>query len=197
MVQQKGWRNDAGRNNPSCVARYRTTKALDMEQGMFVRNPGIIFSLCRTRIKKGVELLERLITSPVNTYMIRKGLALAVLMSLLWPSAPIRWQHQSAFSHTNSHVSPVSGCEVLNKIDSHLGLDQVTLHAAKPWIRRFSLPTAVKDQFGTVSLLANNELHLEDPFYASSRFGFFAVLARSWQFQWRTALSPRAPSLVS
>ena len=146
--------------------------------------------------KRGVEF-ERLSASPVKTYMIRAGLILAVLMSLLLPVAPIQRENQSSSVPAGDHVLATSGCHLTDVSDICASPVHEIFHLIKPWNRRFSLPIVLNGLICSVAVDAQNELRPENPFDASSRFGFFAAMARSWQFQRRAALSPRAPSLVS
>jgi hypothetical protein len=85
------------------------------------------------------------------------------------------------------------GCSKQNRPPSDTSFDQVV----QRWTRRLN-PQSGSDGFAPPAALPSVQPFLPDP--AAAWFDLPSAnheLARSWQFHWRTASEPRAPSAVS
>jgi hypothetical protein len=117
---------------------------------------------------------------------------IAVLIAVLWALGPMHLHNPSA---DKSGLSTVSHYNTKHEAESRS--NQCICHAAKAWIRRFALAFPREGQIGGAPAPGEQAWRLENPSGAFGSSEFCALLAGSWQFEWRTALSPRAPSLVA
>jgi hypothetical protein len=83
--------------------------------------------------------------------------------------------------------------------ENHDGHDFVGIHhrSISHFSRRFDRPSAPGGTLDLGSVFQTDVRRDEDLFRSQVGFPDGLGLASSWQFHWRTALSPRAPSLVS
>ncbi len=120
---------------------------------------------------------------------------IALLTVLWWPSAAANRHTRPALALASSHAPSLSGCSSHETADLS-GTDQAISHAGKRFVRRTSSPPVTSEEAGYVSSSANKDLRSIHHFRLCGSLEFCAALARTWQFEQRTALDPRAPSLV-
>ena len=128
--------------------------------------------------------------------MMGSRIIIAALMAMLWSLIPTRAHCDSCLSGLDSHARISAHFHSARDCDELSESAQTFFQIAKPWKRRVTSSSNPNENTGTVF---NERSRVPDPVNlsgAGDTLGFSAVLAQSWQFELRTAASPRAPSFL-
>lgn len=140
--------------------------------------------------------IERFKTKGVERMMMRRGkLILSLLISGLWLVGSLgSFGEQSTGSVADRLGKSLSAAGHNHDISASAGsFDQAIRRA----VRRPTIQPG-SERLLTPAVIAQAQVHLVDlPFYGLDCSHDTLGLAQSWQFQWRAALLPRAPSRIS
>jgi hypothetical protein len=141
------------------------------------------------------DLIEHPANPGVKPTVKTVRLTLALLLPVLWLVASDDCVNASVSRWANSRFPSLSANRHANPDASRS--EGSFKQSARCWSRRCNLQNG-PDGFpaaGAISDVQNPRLDRVAVFAPCSDISF--GLAQCWQFQWRTALNPRAPSLVS
>ena len=151
------------------------------------------FFFARDKMKAVKNLLEHFRAASVKGVMISARLMLALVLPMLWLGAAADARAHTLTAFESRPATAVIAASGKLKASPYLA---VQLRASR-WLRRFpSAPPPLDPHFG-VGSTSSRSLSISRDLPGRPDSEATLCLALGWQFRWRTALSPRAPSLVS
>lgn len=143
-----------------------------------------------------VRAVERLLACSVKRKMAQVKKMIVWLIPALWLAAGI-----DCLSETVGRIPHCPTCPALSSHQcgnresstSFFSIEQ----SARRLSRRLDLESGPQKLFSPVALFYRCHLLSLQPAFSSAHFQPLLGLAQSWQFLWRTAVEPRAPSSVS
>lgn len=142
------------------------------------------------------DLVEHLFTNTVKRKMARVKTVMGWVIPVLWLAASIeclsdlvnRVPHKPNGSAFSSHQ-----CSHRESSTPVCSLEQ----SARRLVRRLDFPSGPAGLYTHVALSECRYPLSAQPEFSSARLQPTLELTKSWQFLWRTAVEPRAPSSVS
>ena len=139
------------------------------------------------------NLVEQFRATSVKGIMISARLMFALVLPMLWLGAATDARAHTVTAFESRAATAVVTASGELKVSHYL---TVQLRASR-WLRRFpSAPPPLDPHFGIGSTTSRN-LSVARNLPGQPDSEATLCLARGWQFRWRTALSPRPPSLLS
>ena len=158
-----------------------------MEAKRMCRHSATLFLLHR---------IERLSAKSVKRTMARVKTVLALLIPALWLVASMSCPYDPVNGFVSERSSSTLSARGHGKNDSSAYSDSLA-QSARRWGRRFNIQSGHDGPSTAVALSSWHALSTAQQFTLPAQSRFSLNLANFWQFYWRTALEPRAPSSVS